>query len=134
MMRKMIGLVSRANQYDDASWSRALPSGETSLSNRVGLSMHQLGIFAPSRLCESRFWYRSACPATAEPACAALKGGATQARRLILHFGAIRQRVGALAHDQVSRLQPFSDLHPVPLRSEERRVGKECRCRWSREY
>src|SRR5437016_12585164 len=47
--------------------------------------------------------------------------------------GAIDVKIVALAQEQRYFLQPaILDSWRAALRSEERRVGKECRCRWSR--
>src|SRR5688572_33421244 len=45
---------------------------------------------------------------------------------------AVHDHVPSLARGDVERIAlPWSRLHPSILRSEERRVGKECRSRWS---
>src|SRR5256885_10310272 len=79
--------------------------------------------------------------------CAAMLAKALLQRRsflwLFLHRGAVVQISGDGHGDAVSGLQPFRDFKaaavlifglsrgPYLARSEERRVGKECRSRWS---
>ena len=60
-----------------------------------------------------------------DPVEAALLSAAAGADSITLHLREDRRHI----QDQdVERLLPRS---PVPVRSEERRVGKECRSRWS---
>src|SRR5437868_10054676 len=54
-----------------------------------------------------------------------------RSRRLV---GVLHRHRDALGPKRGAGFVAYLDLKPAVGRSEERRVGKECRCRWSGEY
>src|ERR1039458_3227775 len=83
----------------------------------------------------SQMWVHVLCPGRPEPACTA--------RRLTQLLHLLKRRLNALHDPQLRNAVARLDLHRrraqvrhhhldlAAIRSEERRVGKECRSRWS---